>query len=246
MPLSRYELKRLALTPRTAYRRRRHRDLEPLARQLLETALYGQSMYDFMDAVAAKPDLLTDVPIGDDGVALDLGAYIGEWSKAVATRFGCSVYAFEANPSTAEKAAKRLAALPRVTVFPYGVGTTDEIVELSRDGPGSSIYGGNGEFGHVEVQVRDIVTVLHELGLDEIDVLKVNIEGAEYDVLDRLIAADWLPRIGTLSVQFHEWHPKAHPRRKRIRSALRATHEEAWDYPWVWELWHRRLDSVAE
>lgn len=240
MPVSRYAVKRLALTPRTAYRRRRHRDLEPLARQLLETSLYGRSMYDFIAAVAAKPDLLTDVPITEEGVALDLGAYIGEWSKAVAERYGCTVYAFEPNPPTAAKAAERLRGSPKVTVFPYGVGGSDATALLTRDGPGSSIHGGKGEFGSTDVQVRDIVAVLDELALETIDVLKVNIEGAEYDLLDRLAAADWLPRIGTVSVQFHEWPPRAHPRRKRIREVLGRSHEEAWNYPWVWELWQAR------
>ncbi len=244
MQLSRYEVKRLALTPRTAMRRRRHRDLEPLARQLLETNLYGRSMYDFIAAVAEKPDLLTDVPVPETGVAVDLGAYIGEWSRAVGERSGCTVYAFEPNVGTAAKAAERVADLPKVTVFPYGVGGATSTELLARDGPGSSIYGsdrgGRGQFGTVEVQIRDIVAVLEELDLQSVDVLKVNIEGAEYDLFDRLAAADWFPRVGLLSVQFHEWHPHAHRRRKRIREALRRTHDEVWCYPWVWELWQRR------
>jgi FkbM family methyltransferase len=240
--MSRYAFKHLALAPRAAYRRRRSGDLEPLARQLLETQQYGRAMYDFMDAVAANPDLLTDVPITERGVALDVGAYVGGWATRMVERYGCTVYGFEPSPGPAAKAAEDLSAHPQVTVFPYGVGATDSTELLTRDGPGSSIYGGTGTFGTVDVKIRDIVAVLDELDLQWVDVMKVNIEGAEYDLLERLDAALWLPRIGVLSIQFHEWHPKAHRRRRQIRAMLRRSHEQVWSYGWVWELWRLRPD----
>ena len=194
-------------------------------------------MYAFMDAVAVNPDLLTDVPIAEHGVALDLGAYLGEWSKRMAERYGCTVFAFEPSPGLAAEAADALREHPKVTVLRYGVAATDCTAKLARDGPGSSIYAETGKFGIVEVPIRDIVAVLGELELDHIDVLKINIEGAEYDVLDRLIEADWVPRIGAISIQFHEWHPNAHRRRRQIRAALSRSHTQAWSYGWVWELW---------
>jgi hypothetical protein len=70
--------------------------------------------------------------------------------------------------------------------------------------------------------------------------MKVNIEGGEYDLFDRLVETDRLPRVQLVSVQFHEWHPHAHRRRRAIRRALRRSHQEVWCYPWVWELWQRR------
>jgi FkbM family methyltransferase len=238
--LSRYAVKRAALAPRTRYRRYRSRDLDPGVRQLLETQSYGRSMYDFIAAVAANPDLLTDVPITDAGVAVDLGAYVGDWSQRMLERYRCTVYAFEPSPGAAAKAAERVRDAPNATVFDFGVGAADGTALLARDGPGSSVYGGKGQFGSVSVPIRDIVTVLDELGVQFVDVLKLNVEGAEYDLLDRLIEADWLSRIGMISVQFHEWHPNAHRRRTRIRRALRASHEQEWNYPWVWELWRPR------
>lgn len=243
MGLTAYRAKRLLLAPRAAYRRARSRDLDPYARQLLETQSYGKAMYRWMDAVAANRDLLTDVAITEAGVAVDLGAYVGEWSARMAARYDCTIYAFEPSPGLAAKAAERVAAHPKVSVFPYGVGAVDDELQLSRDGPGSTLYGGRAEFGTVKVRIRDVVTVLDELGLDAIDVLKVNIEGSEYDVLDRLAQAQWLPRIATVSVQFHEWHPDAYRRRRRVREALARTHDQVWSYGWVWELWVARAEA---
>jgi FkbM family methyltransferase len=197
-------------------------------------------MYDFMDAIAANPDLLTDVPITPGGVALDLGAFEGDWTARMVDRHRCTVYAFEPSPAIAAKTAARFEADPDVTVFAYGVGANDRTARLARDGPGSSLLRREGAFGSVDVLVRDIVGVLDDLGLCHLDVVKMNIEGAEYDVLERLIAADWFDRIGTLSVQFHEWAPGAYRRRKRIRAALRRSHVQVWSYGWVWELWCAR------
>lgn len=240
MEVTRYGLKKLALSPRTAYRRRKAGDLEPLAKQLLESSLYSDAMYEFIDAVAAKPDLLTDVPVGPGGVAIDLGAYIGEWAKNVAEKTGATVYGFEANAGTAKKAMARTAELPSVTIFPYGVGGADARERMARDGPGSSIHKSDGAFGTIDVEIRDIATVLADLGLDHVDVLKVNIEGAEYELFDRLAVTGWLDRIDTISVQFHEWGPHGHAGRKRNRAQFARTHDEEWCYPWVWELWTRR------
>ena len=71
--------------------------------------------------------------------------------------------------------------------------------------------------------------------------MKVNIEGGEYDLFDRLIEAGSLGRFRQVSVQFHEWHPRAHGRRgSDTAGELRRQHDEVWCYPWVWELWRRR------
>ena len=82
--------------------------------------------------------------------------------------------------------------------------------------------------------------VLDSCGIERVDLCKVNIEGGEYDLFDRLIECDWTSRITNLSIQFHEWHPNAYRRRRAIRRALQRTHTEVWNYPFVWELWQAR------
>ena len=62
----------------------------------------------------------------------------------------------------------------------------------------------------------------------------------EFDLFDRIIGAALLPDVRYVLIQFHEWHPKAHARRRALRRALAATHDEVWCYPWVWERWERR------
>jgi FkbM family methyltransferase len=148
------------------------------------------------------------------------------------------VYGFEPNPTPFALLEARFADVPEVVTLPYGLGARDETLPLELAGPGSSLHGTvDGGGPAVEVEIRDAVSAFSELGLDRIDLLKVNIEGAEYDLLDHLLAAGVVPRIRYLLVQFHEWHPGAHGRRRAIRRALGRTHEVVWDHPWIFELW---------
>jgi FkbM family methyltransferase len=241
MAIAAYRIKRTLLKPRTAYRRHKEQSVDRLGRSMLELHAYGQPIYDFIEATAAKPDILVDVEVDDRSVVLDVGAYSGEWSGQVSERYGSKVFAFEPDPTSFPKLVERLAKHRNARALDYGLGCRDHVASLALAGPGSSIYGANGAFGAAAVQIRDVSLVLDELGVDHVDLIKVNVEGGEYDLFDRLIETSWLHRIRLVSVQFHEWHPKAHTRRRRIRRSLRETHEQVWNYPWVWEYWRRRV-----
>ena len=164
---------------------------------------------------------------------------MGDWSERVSARYGSTIYAFEPNPVSAGEFRARLASRPNVQLFEYGLGGAEFTSTLSLMGLGSSIYAQPSGSSTTQVQIRDVVGVFDELDIEHLDLLKVNIEGGEYDLFDRLIDVDWLRRIRQVSVQFHEWHPRAYRRRRRIRHALRRTHTQVWNYPWVWELWRR-------
>jgi FkbM family methyltransferase len=207
---------------------------------MLELHAYGRPIYDFIEATAAKPDILVDVDVDDRSVVLDVGAYSGDWSEQISQRYGSTIFAFEPDPTAFPKLVERLASHRNTRALSYGLGSRDHVASLALAGPGSSIYGASGAFGSAEVQIRDVASVLDELGVDRVDLIKVNIEGGEYDLFDRLIETSWLHRMRLVSVQFHEWHRRAHSRRRRIRRSLRAAHEQVWNYPWVWEYWRRR------
>ncbi len=56
----------------------------------------------------------------------------------------------------------------------------------------------------IEVPARTVGSLRDELGHDEIDLLKLDIEGAEYTVIDQLLASGLRPR--QLLVEFHHRH----------------------------------------
>ena len=72
-----------------------------------------------------------------------------------------------------------------------------------------------------------------------IDLMKINIEGAEYDLLEHLIENKFVENIKDIQVQFHDFVPNAEARMKNIQAGLSKTHYLTYQYPFVWENWRK-------
>ena len=91
-----------------------------------------------------------------------------------------------------------------------------------------------------KVQIRSIVECIRELEVDRIDLLKVNIEGGEYEVIPAIIESGDIAKVQYLQVQFHNFVDNATDKRTSIRTHLDRTHMEMWNYEFVWESWKLR------
>jgi FkbM family methyltransferase len=141
-----------------------------------------------------------------DGEAVVYSVGIGEdisFDLALIERFGCTVHGFDPTPRSLAWLATQ--ALPAgFHIHPFGLADLDG---TARFAPPSnpeyvshSVLPGHGG-DRIELPVKRIGTVLKELGHDRLDVLKLDIEGAEYAVLDDVLATGVLPR--QLLVEFH-------------------------------------------
>jgi hypothetical protein len=72
-----------------------------------------------------------------------------------------------------------------------------------------------------------------------IDLLKINIEGGEYELLEHIIEKTLQNKIRNIQVQFHTWIENCEDRRKNIQDILRKTHKLTYNYDFVWENWER-------
>lgn len=163
-------------------------------------------MRQFDDAQRASRDL----------ICLDPGANLGKYTRRMAE--ACHhVHAFEPDPWTAGKLRDNLADLDNVTIHDAAVGTAPGTVSLyrrsdfsdaqERSSEGSSIFADKTNVdteNAVEVRVIDFMDFV--CGLDrDIGVRKIDIEGAEVDLLETLLdAPDVLGRIGIILAETHE------------------------------------------
>jgi FkbM family methyltransferase len=246
--MDRFTATRRLLAPLTALRRRRmERQPLPFNRAVFEANAYRPSMRRFFYAAREQPEILVDVDVPSGGVVLDIGAFEGHWARRVVDRAtargvpGLRLHAFEPVQGALAKLRASFADDERVVVHPFGLAGADRTETLTLAGPGSTVFRSAAtSFGHDEVPLRDVAGVLAELALDEVAFAKINIEGGEFELLDRLHDTGWLPRISTLLVQFHEFAPGAHRGRRRNRRQLAESHRCTWCYPWVFERWDRR------
>ena len=185
--------------------------------------------------------LRLDYDLGPGSLVLDAGGYRGNFAADVFCRFGCRIEVFEPVGPFADGIEGRFAHNPLVAVHRFGLGgesRRDSI--LVDEGASSAILAPVGvEAEREEIEIRDVVEVIDGLDRDEIDLLKVNIEGGEFELLERLLSAGRVSPIRHLQIQFHLGLPDAEPRRRAIQEGLSGTHRQTWNYPWIWESWER-------
>lgn len=197
-------------------------------------------------AVDGDHTLRVTYPLTAESLVVDLGGYEGQWASDIFAMYRCKVLVFEPVPEYAGAIARRFAANPDIVVHPFGLAHETHETELSVDRASSSTFKTGGP--SVRIQLVDAVEFLEHHAAGHVDLLKVNIEGGEYDLLDRLIAGGWIDRITDLQIHFHDFVPNAQQRMKSIQDALRRTHYPTYQYEFVWENWRHRstLGSLAE
>lgn len=189
--------------------------------------------------------LRLDYDLDASATVVDVGGWEGQWASDVFARFCCTVHVLEPNPAAAAAIERRFAANPRIHVHPVGLGAAERSERLLIKGQGSSTFSDPAstlEGGAEAVTIRIVAAdaFLSEQGVEEVDLLKVNIEGGEYELLDHLLATGWVRRVKHLQVQFHDFVPDAERRMDEIQRRLSDTHDLAWQCLFVWEGWTRR------
>jgi FkbM family methyltransferase len=167
------------------------------------------------------PDLLPD------SIVIDLGAYRGEWAQAVHCRYGCKVVCVEPGPWANDwqhgEVVNKLAATHNGTMQ---VG-------------GAYYYTSAHEPATHEYDCFDINELLDQYR--EIALLKMNVEGMEYELLPHVIDAGLHRHIRNLQVQFHLIEGRDSEREYDvIAEKLGETHQRSWYYRHCWENWRRK------
>lgn len=238
-----YELKKFLLFPRTLYMRNKEKALSGFIKQALELHYYRPAFYDFITATVNNKHILHEADIDENSVVLDVGAYIGDWGQYITERYNPTIYAFEPDPINYQKLEEKAQLNNKLKPMFYGLGDKDEKVKISLKGLGSSIFSEQDtqlDIETADTEIRAIDTVWNELNLGTVDLMKINIEGAEFPLLEKMIEKDLLGNVDSYMIQFHEWHPRAYSRRKNILKHLSKTHKMVWDYNFVWEKWDRK------
>lgn len=147
--------------------------------------------------------LVVERLVGPTSTVFDVGANIGDWT-AMAVARGARVHSFEISPPTARHLADRFQAHPSVSVNDIGLADRDGAIELLHypDEPRLSTtvpgYPHGGRIERREATVRRGDDYATEAGVDHIDLLKIDVEGAEPAVLrgfSHLLAAGGIDAI---------------------------------------------------
>jgi FkbM family methyltransferase len=145
-------------------------------------------------------DIRQDSIVYSFGIGNDIS-----FDSALIEKFGVKVYAFDPTPKSISWIRSR--QIPEgFHFFEFGIAPYDGFAQFNppRD-PGHVSYTTlkrkSKTLGPVQAKVHRLRTIMDMLGHQSVDILKMDIEGAEYEVIDDLIASGIRPR--QILIEFH-------------------------------------------
>ncbi len=180
--------------------------------------------------------LRLDYDLNNDSVVFDIGGYKGEFAAQMICRYDCTVYIFEPIPEFYNIIKSKFIKNKNVIPFCYGLSDKTATQKISLTDNSSSFF--IEDSNSLEIQTKNIVDFIHENKIDTIDLAKINIEGAEYALLESIIDNGMIQKFKNIQVQFHDFIiDEAKTRMENIQAALSKTHELTYQYNFIWENW---------
>jgi FkbM family methyltransferase len=141
--------------------------------------------------------------VGDVRTVVDLGSHIGAsvvWFHAVYP--DARIIAVEPHPATFGRLLRNVRDLDRIEAHNVAVTDAEGTVPLfgERESWSTSVYERPGMHRIGEVRSQTLDGLLGALGVESVDILKLDIEGAELPVLSSFAG---LPSVGTVIGEFH-------------------------------------------
>jgi FkbM family methyltransferase len=193
--------------------------------------------------------------LNKNSVVLDFGGFTGGFAEKITSKYGCKVYIYEAVNRYYQQIVNK--NNPNLIPFNCGVSTLNGKTHIHVCDEGSAIgnyaeqkkkndknssYQSNvAKFAHEppeEIVVRDVVQILNEY--DHVDLLKINIEGIEYEILPRIISSGHINKIKHLQIQFHDFVNNGEFLHEHITTELKKSHNLVFESMWNWSFFTKK------
>lgn len=168
-------------------------DTEPIFMNYEE--FFVQKVYDSVDLDNCK-------------TVLDIGANVGLWSKYIISRNAKNVYSFEPNKTAIEHLKKTLANESGTTVIEKAVYKERSTLNFYIDDTNSltsSLLSNPGHKPSYEVDAITLEDAINLTGENKIDLVKIDIEGAEFDIIETT-PQNVFDRINCFLIEYHDFY----------------------------------------
>lgn len=199
-----------------------------------------QQILDDWENRKGDQELRLDYDLNEQSVVFDMGGFDGNWSAEIYARYRSKIEIFEPYVPFAEAISKRFRNNPDLKIHTLGLGRKSEQKMLAVDSASTSIFKTEESDNVVEIELQEANSFLEKNNYTHIDLMKINIEGGEYELLEHLIENGWIEKIKNFQIQFHHFVPNAKSRMKAIQDELSKTHEATWQFEFLWENWQRK------
>jgi len=184
-------------------------------------------------------------PLTSESIVFDLGGYKGDFAANIYDKYNCYVHIFEPVKEYYLYCENRFKKNKKIKCFNYGLSNENGSFLISLNDDRSSLIKNNISEPYLpalkeKVLIKSFSEELKILKVEHIDLLKINVEGSEFLILADIISKKLITKIKNLQVQFHIFDPNSKKMRDEIRAKLSETHEEEWNYTFVWESWKKK------
>jgi len=179
--------------------------------------------------------LRLEYDLNENSVVFDLGGYEGWFTDQISKKYNSNIYCFEPIPEFANKIKNRFHDNNKVKVFTEGISNESKSAIIYINNDASSVNSKNGTPLSIKLTKMDLI--MKEHNIQKIDLIKINIEGEEYPLMDYLIENKIHEKIQNIQVQFHRIGDNYQDRYNKIANNLEKTHKLTYFYPFVWENW---------
>ncbi|MBI1422078.1 MAG: FkbM family methyltransferase [Gammaproteobacteria bacterium] len=153
-------------------------------------------IYEILIRKPDKAEYHVDARVHPD-IIVDIGANIGITALWLNRKFpNAKIYCFEPMQDNFEILQKNISGIENIQAFNFGLGNTNDELDIfsnvdETNRGGFSIYQREDDPDNLgtrtasvgKIQIRKAGEALAELGIKKIDLLKIDTEGAEYDIL---------------------------------------------------------------
>lgn len=175
--------------------------------------------------------------LNENSVVIDLGGYEGWFTAVINDRYRSKIYCFEPIEKWYNICFEKFKDFDNIKVYQSGLAEENKIVGFHVAGDASSLFYGTA-LQPLNIPLIRIDEFMQEEKIESVDLLKMNIEGAEYDLLEFIIKNNMISKFKNIQVQFHEnpfdgWDEKY----KFIIDNLQKTHYLTYHYEFKFENW---------
>lgn len=171
-------------------------------------------------------------------LVLDCGFFRGDFSRNILDLFGCKIIAFEPCKAFFDAGKERFKDEPRLELLPCGIGASarEETFHIQGDSTGL--------FAHADdietVQIISFLDFLKTRNIKKVDLLKLNVEGMEYELLEQIIELGCFDLFPRIQVQFHHTVPGYVARYEAVRKELLKHYNLTFEITFVWEFYDKK------
>lgn len=170
-----------------------------------------------------------------DSLVIDAGGYFGDFTANLGCN--CKVIIFEPEPNFYEHIKKRFKDDPKIRVEPFALGKKEGESELYIRKDATSLYKELAKSTNmVKVPVIRLSSYIKDFS--QVDLLKLNIEGSEYDVIQDLAENEQISKITEILVQFHIVASGTRHKYRMSRETLSKSHRKTGGN-FKWETWKK-------